>query len=231
MRRCQGKTKTNHRCSRKATNGLRCFQHQSNSQRKQDTIIVYNPKNKVCEEGDGIDAGYDEVPKDVWERLKKGIRQHTPHFDRNIEHDYSNGGHGCVMEFNLYKLYQGLIIVKKIPEEAKNVSVTNLIDELIEHLEEVSPSPKKPDRRIIKIGKIIKVAEDDDEGEDAEEIEKVEVFIPSEIRDLFPDDLLDDCYCCSDVDLGKNIDEFHIFPAKIKDIRKFCKENKIDVMG
>lgn len=234
--RCQGRTKTDYRCRRKATNGLWCFQHQPNDEIKRDLIIVYNPKNKLCEDGDGIDSGYDEVPKVDWERLKRGIQKHKSHFDRIIEHDYSNGGHGCIMEFNLYKLYQGLKIVKKIPKEAEDNLRTNLVDELINHLEKVSPSPKKPDRKIIKIGKTVKVAvnddSDDDDGE-IEEVEKVEIFVPFEIRYSLPSKLFDVCYCCSDTEsgLGKDIVVFYEDPTKIKDIEKYCKENRIMVIN
>lgn len=120
--RCKGKNKSGRRCEKKSPNEY-CFLHIP-------SVIVYNPKNKTCEEGDGLEAGYEEVEGPKWTKIVKFMKRYRSLMDKPKEYEFANGGHACTLYLNLYKIYKGLKIVDKIPKEIGNRR-TNVIDNYI----------------------------------------------------------------------------------------------------
>jgi hypothetical protein len=104
-------------------------------------VLIYNPTTKQCEEGDGIKSGYFCLNRDKWLDLRTNVEKYKVQLDQNKEYDYSSGGHGCIMTFNLYKLFKKLKVVDSVPKEGKMRDyITDMIFGEIESIEHAKRS-------------------------------------------------------------------------------------------
>lgn len=74
-------------------------------------IYVLNPTTHTCEEGDGIIRGVFKVSLTEWNKIGQIIK--TKELSR-YEEDFTSGGHGCIIAFNLIKIYNKCIILDDV---------------------------------------------------------------------------------------------------------------------
>ena len=81
-------------------------------------IYVLNPTSKTCEDGDGITRGIFKVSLTEWMNIGHIIKTQNI---TQYEEDFTNGGHGCIIIFNLIKIYNKCIIMDVVDSRIFNV--------------------------------------------------------------------------------------------------------------
>lgn len=77
----------------------------------ENIVYVLNPITKTCEEGDGIVRGIFRVSLIEWNKIGKIVKsKKLIHY----EDDYSCGPHGCLITFNLEKIYDRCTILNEV---------------------------------------------------------------------------------------------------------------------
>jgi hypothetical protein len=80
-------------------------------------MIVNIPETTRCDDNDGYEAEYIFVEKDDWIKLGK-ILSSKPKEKWDISEENTSGGHGCIIEFNLYDLYKNSNIIEEEPKRS-----------------------------------------------------------------------------------------------------------------
>jgi len=88
--------------------------------KKPEIIYLKSPASEEnCEENDGIPECIFRINKKEWLDIGK-ILNEDPRYYENIEKDYSSGGHGCILRFNLLKMYKDTKKINFIPDDLYN---------------------------------------------------------------------------------------------------------------
>lgn len=102
-----------------------------------ELICIKNPESDRSEEGDGIPSCLTLISENRWEYIKCIVEQYSTKLSY-IEHDCSNGGYGCILEYNFHQMTNECQVIDDLSEDAiifiKKVEETQFINELLECL-------------------------------------------------------------------------------------------------
>lgn len=85
-----------------------------------DILYMYNATSHLCEEGDGMNSGFFSIKRSEYEKLKEKVEKYE-HFLTNVKEEFTSGGHGCILNFNLCKIFNNFQIVVQIPQGIREV--------------------------------------------------------------------------------------------------------------
>ena len=92
-------------------------------------IYVKNMVTVNCSDDDGINRGIvGKISRKEWNEIGRLVKK----LKGIIEHDYSNGGHGCILEFDYKKMYEKAVIIPSFPDSEVDNSFIDLLREDIE---------------------------------------------------------------------------------------------------
>lgn len=78
-------------------------------------LIVKTQESSRCEDNDGLPECIFIIKKSEWERYGKILEENKEH--ATIEHDFSSGGHGCIIYYDLLKMWKEAEILEENPNE------------------------------------------------------------------------------------------------------------------
>jgi hypothetical protein len=103
-------------------------------------LIVKTPESSRCEDNDGLPECIFIIKKSEWERYGKILEENKQH--TTIEHDFSSGGHGCIIYYDLLKMWKEAEILEQNPSAdilqfVKKIENDAYIAEIEEFMEEM----------------------------------------------------------------------------------------------
>src|SRR5262245_55909726 len=76
-----------------------------------DYLVIQSPSGPNCEYDDGVPACLFLVGQREWATLLRVVKKYRP----IVEHDYSSGGHGCILRCDLWEMMVECRIVETNP--------------------------------------------------------------------------------------------------------------------
>ena len=129
--RCNGRTKSGHRCRRRVIGQL-CSLHKD--QPDSSMIYVKNMTTVNCNDDCGISKGVvGKISRKEWVKIGQALKKYQP-LTSSIEKDYTSGGHGCVLTFDLLRMYQNAKILTSYSDDLDQ-SFVDLLKEEVEGIE------------------------------------------------------------------------------------------------
>lgn len=80
----------------------------------EDCLVIKSPQGENCENNDGIPWGLFLVSRGEWDRLKNDLQASS---DTISEVEYTNGGHGCILQDDLLKMMENSKISRVNPSD------------------------------------------------------------------------------------------------------------------
>ena len=86
------------------------IQEKAKINEQDDWLYLQSPGGEDCSEGDGICSCIFRISKKEWLSYGKILRKNKLKY-QSIELDHSNGGHGCVLQYDLVDMYENTVEV------------------------------------------------------------------------------------------------------------------------
>jgi len=97
-------------------------------------IYIMNPTTIWCSECEsGIERSIFKVSQKKWKKIGKRLKTCS---DCKIEMDFSSGGHGCILFFDLQQIYDDCIVIEKISRSVYKVFKSNYVLELLSQFDQ-----------------------------------------------------------------------------------------------
>lgn len=107
----------------------------TNTSDNSELICIENPATQTCKENDGIPRCLFVIRKLRWESIVAAAKL-LPNAD--INHDYSSGGHGCIISYNIIDLINGCRIFNNLSADvidfiklvADDTFISSIVDDI-----------------------------------------------------------------------------------------------------
>src|SRR5260221_9616725 len=78
-------------------------------------VYIVNECSSSCKYRGGYETAYGQIEYSTWKKLVATLDKHKDALSE-VEEDHSNGGHGCVLYIDLYKMAKDAIVLHEPPE-------------------------------------------------------------------------------------------------------------------
>lgn len=82
-----------------------------------DKIVILSPESQCCELGHGLQRCLFVIERSEWTKIGKLLKKFKNSPVVCYEEEFTNGGHGCIIEYNFYGMYQKCQIVDPKPTQ------------------------------------------------------------------------------------------------------------------
>jgi len=112
-------------------------------------IVVKFPGGSVCDDGHGFGSEIFIVEKKKWDQLVQKVENLRKKKKKCVKSfDYSNGGHGCVIEIDFLEEFESCEILEKTPSKSvvdfvKKIHSTNFLEAFEDQLSKIVQDKSK----------------------------------------------------------------------------------------
>ncbi len=114
-------------------------------------VVYFNGCDNNCEYNHGFSPETFLVTRKLWKKICKNIEEHH---DPNFEDDFTDGGHGCIIDINFREAIQNCKILEENPSDeiiafVKKIQSTRFIDDIQKFLDTNPPKKSRKSRKEI----------------------------------------------------------------------------------